>query len=96
VHEAQADLKVLGVAQSGTDSLRHFGRGQGEHPACDLAELCGRCGHGRAAIGPDGEVSPCIMSEWLKTWTGPRRPDWAAGGLRDCGRRLCRSRPLRG
>lgn len=66
VQQARADLKGLGIAQTGTYSLRHFGRGQGEHPACDLAELCGRCGDGRAAIGPDGAVSPCIMSGWLK------------------------------
>ena len=44
---------------------RHFGRGQGSHAACDVNELCGRCGNGVAAIGPNGDVSPCIMSTWM-------------------------------
>ncbi|WP_344899489.1 SPASM domain-containing protein [Actinomadura meridiana] len=29
-------------------------------------ELCGRCGGGRAAAGPDGAVSPCVMSGWMR------------------------------
>ncbi|WP_225447778.1 radical SAM protein [Streptacidiphilus sp. P02-A3a] len=63
---ARADLESLGVTRVGIDHVRGFGRGQGEHPACDVTALCGRCGHDRAAIGPDGEVSPCTMSGWLK------------------------------
>ncbi|HTJ68600.1 MAG TPA: radical SAM protein [Actinospica sp.] len=65
VAEAQTDLVSLGVESIGTDRVRHFGRGQGDHAACDVNELCGRCGDGVAAIGPDGDVSPCIMSTWM-------------------------------
>lgn len=31
----------------------------------DAAELCGRCGHGQAAVLPSGEVAPCVMARWL-------------------------------
>ena len=65
VSQAQADLSSLGVEEIGTDRMRHFGRGQGSHAACDVNELCGRCGDGVAAIGPNGDVSPCIMSTWM-------------------------------
>ncbi|MGH3415940.1 MAG: SPASM domain-containing protein [Actinocrinis sp.] len=27
--------------------------------------MCGRCGKGVAAVGPDGEVWPCVFSRWL-------------------------------
>jgi MoaA/NifB/PqqE/SkfB family radical SAM enzyme len=74
IHEAQADLATLGVTSTGTDRLRHFGRGQGEHAACDVSELCGHCGDGRAAIGPSGEVSPCIMSTWLTAGNVREKP----------------------
>ncbi|OLE23713.1 MAG: hypothetical protein AUG49_15290 [Catenulispora sp. 13_1_20CM_3_70_7] len=68
VREARRDLEALGVQPNliGYDRVRAFGRGQGQHAACDVNELCGRCGDGRAAIGPDGTVTPCIMSSWLK------------------------------
>lgn len=64
--QAVAELKALGVTVVGVDRLRHFGRGQENNKACDVNELCGNCGDGRAAIGPDGSVTPCIMSSWLK------------------------------
>lgn len=65
VSQAQADLSSLGVENIGSDRMRHFGRGQGGHAGCDVNELCGRCGSGVAAIGPNGDVSPCIMSTWM-------------------------------
>jgi len=67
VREARRDLEALGVKPHliGYDRVRAFGRGRGEHASCDVNELCGRCGDGRAAIGPDGTVTPCIMSSWL-------------------------------
>jgi MoaA/NifB/PqqE/SkfB family radical SAM enzyme len=65
VDQARADLSSLGVENIGFDRMRHFGRGQGSHAACDVNELCGRCGDGVAAIGPNGDVSPCIMSTWM-------------------------------
>ena len=67
VREARVELEALGVRPDRIrlDRVRGFGRGQGDHAACDLSELCGNCGNGRAAIGPDGAVTPCIMSAWL-------------------------------
>ena len=65
VEKARADLFTIGVKSVGTDRVRHFGRGLGDHQPCDVNELCGNCGDRRAAIGPDGTVSPCIMASWL-------------------------------
>jgi MoaA/NifB/PqqE/SkfB family radical SAM enzyme len=65
VEAAHDDLTSLGIVNIGTDRLRHFGRGQQDHTANDVNELCGGCGNGRAAIGPDGTVTPCIMSAWM-------------------------------
>jgi MoaA/NifB/PqqE/SkfB family radical SAM enzyme len=61
---ARQDLEAVGVTRIGADRVREFGRGaRGLDP--DVVNLCGRCGIGRAAIGPDGAVSPCIMSGWM-------------------------------
>jgi len=29
------------------------------------SELCGRCGKGRAAIGMDGQLTPCVLGRFL-------------------------------
>ncbi|MFE2633659.1 radical SAM/SPASM domain-containing protein [Streptomyces scopuliridis] len=64
VTETQRDLEALGVRRISVDGVRPFGRGaQGQAP--DMANLCGRCGAGRAAISPTGEVSPCVFSGWM-------------------------------
>jgi MoaA/NifB/PqqE/SkfB family radical SAM enzyme len=64
IDAARLDLEALGVTRIGEDRVRPFGRGaQDQDP--DPANLCGQCGTGRAAIGPDGAVSPCIMSGWM-------------------------------
>lgn len=65
VDGAVADLRALGVADVSVEDVRPYGRGQSEHEPCDAAGLCGHCGRGRAAVGPDGTVTPCIMSGWL-------------------------------
>ncbi|RBM23315.1 SPASM domain-containing protein [Streptomyces sp. PT12] len=71
--EARADLESLGVTRIGVDRIREFGRGSvGEAP--DAANLCGRCGDGRAAIGPDGRVSPCVFSTWMGVGNVRRSP----------------------
>lgn len=74
VHEAGADLVTLGVAGIGTDRMRRIGRGAGRHAPCDPNELCGNCGRGRASIGPNGDVSPCALSTWLKAGNVRDRP----------------------
>ncbi|WP_405593144.1 radical SAM/SPASM domain-containing protein [Streptomyces sp. NBC_01092] len=64
VNEARQELEALGVAHVRVDHVRPFGRGaNGQAP--DASNLCGRCGSGRAAISPTGDVSPCVFSGWL-------------------------------
>jgi MoaA/NifB/PqqE/SkfB family radical SAM enzyme len=64
VDEARRDLESLGVTRISVDHARPFGRAaEGQQP--DASGLCGRCGTGKAAIGPDGNVSPCVFSGWM-------------------------------
>ena len=62
-------LKRLGVPHIGVDRLRHFGRAK-DRTDCSLSELCGSCAGDILCIGPDGRVSPCIMSK-----------DWSVGSV---------------
>jgi MoaA/NifB/PqqE/SkfB family radical SAM enzyme len=55
-------LKAMGVTDIGGDHLREFGRGT----TCDPTQGCGNCGAGRAAILPDGSVTPCPLTRWMK------------------------------
>ncbi|MFF4573560.1 radical SAM protein [Streptomyces sp. NPDC001410] len=62
--ETRRELEALGVSDVRVDHVRPFGRGaNGQEP--HTGGLCGRCGTGRASIGPDGSVSPCVFSTWL-------------------------------
>jgi MoaA/NifB/PqqE/SkfB family radical SAM enzyme len=61
VSGAVEDLHAMGITRIGTDRVRAIGRGGGN----DIAELCGRCGRGVAAVSPDGDVWPCIFSRWM-------------------------------
>ncbi|MFI0777941.1 radical SAM/SPASM domain-containing protein [Streptomyces sp. NPDC021212] len=64
VAQARRELEALGVKRINVDHVRPFGRGaQGRAP--DVSGLCGRCGTGRAAVGPDGSVFPCVFSAAL-------------------------------
>lgn len=61
---ARSELAALGVPRISVDRVREFGRASaGCEP--DPGNLCGRCGDGRAAVGPDGTVSPCVFSTWI-------------------------------
>lgn len=63
--EARQELAALGAERVRIDRVRPFGRGaNGRQP--DTGGLCGRCGTGRASIGPGGVVSPCVFSTWLR------------------------------
>ncbi|MFI0941225.1 radical SAM/SPASM domain-containing protein [Streptomyces sp. NPDC021020] len=64
VEAAREDLRTLGVTRIGTDRVRPFGRAAAGH-APDPSGLCGDCGNGKAAIGPDGTVSPCVFSTFM-------------------------------
>ncbi|WP_236574774.1 radical SAM/SPASM domain-containing protein [Nocardiopsis sp. FR26] len=64
VEATRAELETLGVTRIGVDHIRPYGRGN-PGSTNDVSGLCGGCGDGRAAVGPDGTVSPCIMSAWM-------------------------------
>ncbi|MFB4193207.1 radical SAM protein [Streptomyces carpaticus] len=69
------DLLELGIREVGTDRVRPYGRGAAEAGrasgaggagrAAECGGLCGRCGHGRLAVLPDGRVTPCVFARWL-------------------------------
>ncbi|MGK5529379.1 radical SAM/SPASM domain-containing protein [Streptomyces sp. URMC 129] len=61
VAEAVTQLRGLGITNIRIDRTRRVGRAAGGSPA-SLSELCGRCFHQRAAVGPDGDVYGCILS----------------------------------
>jgi hypothetical protein len=44
-------------------AMRHFGRGAAHLEQSQIAELCSSCADGTLCVGPDGRVSPCIMSK---------------------------------
>lgn len=82
VREATRDLLSLGVEQVGGDRTRAFGRG-GKGAAPAIADLCGHCGHDKCAIGPNGDVWPCVLGRFLKVGNvreAPLAEIW--GGLR--------------
>ncbi|MFG3098963.1 radical SAM protein [Streptomyces sp. NPDC048182] len=62
--EARRELAALGVESVRVDRVRPFGRAATGQPPCTDG-LCGRCGDGRASIGPNGSVSPCVFSTWM-------------------------------
>ena len=58
-------LEELGIESIGVDKVRGFGRGSREADDHRMQSLCGRCAEGVLCVGPDGVVSPCIMSrQW--------------------------------
>lgn len=54
-------LRARGVRDVGTDHLREFGRGTNPDPS----QACGSCGRGKAAVLPDGTVTPCPLTRWM-------------------------------
>lgn len=60
--QAMAELVALGIPEEAIcfDRLRAFGRGAAGSP--NEADTCGACGHGNAAILPDGTVTPCVFT----------------------------------
>jgi MoaA/NifB/PqqE/SkfB family radical SAM enzyme len=64
IEAAMEQLRAIGVADMRSDRSRRIGRAaRGEAPA--VSELCGQCGKGLAAIGADGQVSPCVLGRFL-------------------------------
>jgi MoaA/NifB/PqqE/SkfB family radical SAM enzyme len=66
--EGERQLLHIGIRDVGADTIRQFGRGTTPDPS----QACGNCGRGRAAVLPDGTVTPCPLTRWL-----------AAGNVRD-------------
>jgi MoaA/NifB/PqqE/SkfB family radical SAM enzyme len=67
VLEAQVEMAALGVPKSRVDRMRRVGRGDSPGGIPETGELCGYCGDYRAAVSPDGDVTPCVMGRWLVT-----------------------------
>jgi MoaA/NifB/PqqE/SkfB family radical SAM enzyme len=64
IDAAMAELRSLGVTSMSADRARLIGRAaNGAEPV--ISELCGRCGKGRAAILPDGQLTPCVLGRFL-------------------------------
>lgn len=67
--EAEAEMISLGVPPhlAKADRMRKVGRAN-PAPGTDapVSELCGRCGDGKAAILPDGSVTPCVLGRGLR------------------------------
>jgi MoaA/NifB/PqqE/SkfB family radical SAM enzyme len=68
IQETHAEIAALGVPPSRirVDRTRAVGRAARTDSIPELSELCGRCGLGRAAVLPDGEVTPCVLGRWLR------------------------------
>lgn len=65
VQEARAELEALGVKDINMDRVRGVGNATKVLPS--TSELCGNCANGRAAIMPDGTVTPCVLGRFLPT-----------------------------
>ncbi len=64
IEAAKQSLRELGVTDIMSDRARGVGRAaHGMEP--DISELCGQCGKGRAAIGMDGQLTPCVLGRFL-------------------------------
>lgn len=64
IDAAVSELRGLGVTDIKTDRARGIGRAaNGAAPV--VSELCGQCGKGRAAIGMDGQLTPCVLGRFL-------------------------------
>ncbi|GAU69927.1 FHA domain-containing protein [Streptomyces sp. NBRC 110611] len=62
--EAAQDLLALGVEEVGGDRTRAFGRAS-KGAAPTIGDLCGHCAHEKCAIGPTGDVWPCVLGRFL-------------------------------
>lgn len=57
-------MEDLGVHDVHVDRVRPIGNAvAGQLPT--TSALCGRCGHGKAAILPDGTTVPCVLARFL-------------------------------
>ena len=68
IQETRAEIAAMGVppGRIRVDRTRAVGRAARTGSIPELSELCGKCGLGRAAVLPDGEVAPCVLGRWLR------------------------------
>lgn len=59
--QTRIELAGLGVSEITVHRVRRIGRA-GAYGRPEVAQLCGRCGWDRLAIGADGEVWPCTLA----------------------------------
>ncbi|MFF4603982.1 radical SAM protein [Streptomyces sp. NPDC001339] len=64
VQEARAEIEALGITNVTMDRVRAVGRAGGT-AAPGVDALCGRCGRGRAAILPNGDLALCVLSRFM-------------------------------
>ncbi|KUN00596.1 radical SAM protein [Streptomyces yokosukanensis] len=62
--EARAEMAALGVAKVHVDRVRGVGNAA-KTLLPSTSELCGRCADGKAAVLPDGTVTPCVLGRFL-------------------------------
>jgi len=65
VERAAAELRRLGVTDIRIRPAQGLGRAALGVAGPDAPKLCGNCGLDRAAILPDGQLTPCAMARWL-------------------------------
>lgn len=64
--QAHGEMQALGVDSVTVDQVRAVGRAAGGLLP-STSSLCGRCGVGKAAVLPDGQVSVCEIGRFLAT-----------------------------
>lgn len=75
-------LNDLGIPNVSVDRLRKFGRACEGNISSGMSELCGNCAGQTLCIGPDGQVSPCIMSKLWPVGSVINQPLAAISGSR--------------
>lgn len=64
MREARAQIEAMGITDVAMDRVRAVGRAAGG-AAPSVEALCGRCGRGKAAILPNGELALCVLSRFM-------------------------------
>ena len=65
IEEAAAELRRLGVTDIRIRRSQGVGRAARGDSGQDVSELCGNCALDRAAVLPDGQLTPCAIGRWL-------------------------------
>lgn len=63
--QARAEMEALGADSVRVDRVREVGNAAKTAGIPSTSQLCGRCADGKAAIMPDGTVTPCVLGRFL-------------------------------